>query len=730
MILQAPVSIAILRGPEHIVEMANGRALELWGRKEHEIIGKQILHSIPHLETQRMKTLLDTVYKTGTISSATELPVTIKKNGGNEETTYVNFSYEPLYDFDGTINGIMAIGVDVTDQVFTRQKIELIAKRLRAFVENAPFAIGVYTGEDMKIELANQAMLNIWGKSHDVIGKSYSDVLTDFGEAEILERLNQVYTSNKAYHAINHRIDLTVNDSLKTYYVNYSLIPLYDIKGTVYGVMNTVADVTDLNVAKQKVEIAEERLRLAVIATEIATWDLDIQTREIIYSPRLLEIFGHIPSKVLSHAEMRAQMHPDDLHEVVEKAFDAALQSGTYKYEARVIRPDQQISWIRVQGKIFYDANNKPLKLIGTLREVTEEKQHQQELEESEQKFRLLADSMPQFIWTGDAEGNVNYFNETLCDYSGLTQDQILKAGWTILIHPDDRDENVKSWTDSITTGKDFIFEHRFRRYDGVYCWQLSRAIPQRDSTGKIQMWVGTSTDIQEIREMDQQKDYFIGLASHELKTPITSIKAYTQILLSKYLNSEDAFLIQSLKTVDKQVIKLTRLISDLLDLSKIKSGSLTLHKEQFRINDLIHEVTGEIRHINPDHKMIFSLKADPVLFADRERIGQVLTNLLTNAIKYSPHSMEIEIATTMSDNKLTVTVKDFGIGINKNDQEKIFERFYRVDGKNEKTFPGFGIGLFITMEIIHRHNGNIGVTSQPGKGSVFYFSLPVDSAS
>ncbi|MEO7120590.1 MAG: PAS domain S-box protein, partial [Ginsengibacter sp.] len=730
MILQAPVSIAIFRGREHVVEIANGRALELWGRKEHEVIGKQILNAMPELEQQEIRTLLDNVYKSGTTFSATELPVTIKKDGINEETIYVNFSYEPLYDFEGTVNGIMVIGVDVTDQVFARKKIELSEQRLRAFVENAPFAIGVYTGKDMKIELANQAILDVWGKRSDVIGKSYSDALTEFAGKEMLGRLDQVYISGKAYHAINHPIDLMINNCLKTYYFNYSLIPLYDIKGTVYGVMNTAADVTDLNLAKQKVEIAEERLRLAVIATEIATWDLDIRTDEIIYSPRLLEIFGHASSKVLEHPELRAQIHPDDIHGIVEKAFDAALKSGIYKYDARIVKPDQQISWITVQGKIFYDVNNKAEKLIGTIREVTEEKQHQQDLEESEQRFRLLANSMAQFIWTGYADGDIFYFNQAVYDYSGLKQEQILKKGWSLLIHPDDRDENIKAWANSVTTGKDFIFEHRFRRYDGTYRWQLSRAIPQRDSNGKIQMWVGTSTDIQEIKEMDQQKDYFISMASHELKTPITSIKAYTQILMSKYSNSEDPFLIKSLNTVDKQVVKLTKLISDLLDLSKIKSGSLTLHREHFGINDLIDEVTGEIKHINPDYEILYSEKANTILFADKERIGQVLTNLLTNAIKYSPRSNEIEVASSMSDHKLTITVKDFGIGINKNDQAKIFERFYRVEGKNEKTFPGFGIGLFIAMEIIHRHNGNIGVISEPGKGSVFYFSLPVDNAS
>jgi PAS domain S-box-containing protein len=333
---------------------------------------------------------------------------------------------------------------------------------------------------------------------------------------------------------------------------------------------------------------------------------------------------------------------------------------------------------------------------------------------------------MPQFIWTGDFKGNLNYFNQAVFKYSGLSEKETKNNGWIQIIHPDEREENIKQWMQSVNTGKDFLFEHRFRRKDGQYRWQLSRAVPQRDETGKIQMWVGSSTDIQEIKEQDQQKDYFISLASHELKTPITSIKAYTQMLQATYSNSSDAFLTKSLGVVDKQIVKLTNLISDLLDLSKIKSGSLTLHKENFQVNEFIQETIDEIKHINPDYEIAFSKGVNTLLYADRDRIGQVLINLLTNAIKYSPQCGKIKVESLIKNNTLIVSVEDYGIGINKDDQQKIFERFYRVEGRNEKTFPGFGIGLFISMEIIRRHNGNIAVKSELGKGSLFYFSIPL----
>lgn len=595
MILQAPVAIAILRGPEYVVEIANKRALELWGRTEEEVLDSPILEAMPELVDQGIQELINDVYKTGNRFAATELPVELLRKG-KMETTYINFSYEALHDSDGEINGIMAIGFEVTEQV----------------------------------------------------------------------------------------------------------------------------------IARKKVEEAEERMRLATEATELATWDLDLQTRNIIHSPRLAKIFGHKDSKKISHQEMRNQIHPDDREAIVERAFEKALNTGVYFYEARLIKPDKSICWIRTQGKVFYDEKKLAHKMIGTLRDITEEKVYREELEEREQKFRVLADFMPQFVWTGDAQGNLNYFNQAVYDYSGLTPEQVEKEGWIQIVHPDEREENVKVWVDAITNGTDFIFEHRFKSADGVYRWQLSRAIPLRDANGIIQMWVGTSTDIHDIKEQDQQKDYFISMASHELKTPVTSIKGYVQILKTMYAGKEDIFLINSLNIVDKQILTLTNLISDLLDVSKIKTGGLVFNKEDFEITKLIYEIADEIKNINPGYKIEVSAEKNIHINADRDRIGQVLINFLTNAIKYSPQSNAIKIKTAVKDNQLVVSVEDKGIGISKKDQERIFERFYRVEGKSENTFPGFGIGLFIVAEIIQRHNGSVSVESKPGKGSIFSFTLPI----
>ena len=231
-----------------------------------------------------------------------------------------------------------------------------------------------------------------------------------------------------------------------------------------------------------------------------------------------------------------------------------------------------------------------------------------------------------------------------------------------------------------------------------------------------------------EMKELETRKDTFITMASHELKTPITSVKGYVQLILSSLEKGQEKELSpllvrSSLISVDKQITRLTRLISELLDLSKIETGTLELKKERFSLNELAIETVEDILYINPTYQINVFHEGEVIVNADKDRIGQVLINFLTNAIKYSPGKSRIDVSVYKTpDNRAGLSVKDDGIGIEKNEQDKIFERFYRASGKEEQTYPGFGIGLFIAKEFIQKHAGEIMVESEKGKGSVFTF--------
>ncbi|MEO9004807.1 MAG: PAS domain S-box protein [Ginsengibacter sp.] len=726
---QAPLGIAIFTGKEFIVTQANDAYLLIVDRTEDEFIGHPLFEAIPEVK-EIVEPIFKEVFQTGIPFYGNEFVVPLKRMGKLDHA-YFNFVYHPLKDEADEISRIMVVAMEVTNTVVSKHLLEESEKHFRSMVMQSPIPMTTLRGREYIIESANKVMFeNVWRKSQaDVIGKPILEVFPELNEQKYPELLNKVFTSGETHSEKESVAYVEGDDGIKKFYLDFEYAPLFDPAGKTSGIMITVNDVTDKVEARKKVESAEERLRLATEATGISTWEMDLTTNHFIHSPRLAVIFGHHSSKLITYAQLRSQIYPDDIHDIVEKAFEQGIKTHIYNYEARIVKPDNTICWIRKQGKVFFDEDEKPIKIFGTLRDITEEKKYQQVLQESESKFRLLADSLPQHIWTADTVGKPFYFNQNVFDFSGLTHDQLEKDGWLQMIHPDDREENIRFWMESVSSGKDFLFEHRFRRFDGEYRWQLTRIVPQKDASGNIRMWVGSSTDIQEIKEQEHQKDYFISMASHELKTPLTSIKGYVQMLQIKHEKSHDTFLQNSLKIIDKQINTLTKLIAELLDVSKIKSGGLNFNKEHFEITGLINEIVSEVRQINPEFEITVISKEEVMVFADRDRIGQVLINFLTNAIKYSPNSKTIQITCSVKDKKLIVAVKDFGIGISKKDQERVFERFYRVEGTNESTFPGFGIGLFIASEIIRRHEGKITVKSEYGKGSVFSFELPLTFA-
>jgi signal transduction histidine kinase len=206
----------------------------------------------------------------------------------------------------------------------------------------------------------------------------------------------------------------------------------------------------------------------------------------------------------------------------------------------------------------------------------------------------------------------------------------------------------------------------------------------------------------------------------------VTSVKGYVQLLLSKYKDSDDPFLLKALETVDKQILVLTALISDLLNLSKMKRGGLQLAISEFELIAVVEEIVERIQIVNPSHTIEITKCDNLKISGDRERLGQVVTNFLTNAVKYAPQSKKIQVTCSCDANTITVSVRDYGIGIKEENQQKIFKRFYREEGRDENTFPGFGIGLYIAADIIKKHMGEIGVNSIKGEGATFYFTLPV----
>jgi len=237
--------------------------------------------------------------------------------------------------------------------------------------------------------------------------------------------------------------------------------------------------------------------------------------------------------------------------------------------------------------------------------------------------------------------------------------------------------------------------------------------------------FAGSVADITERKQQEILKNDFIAVASHELKTPITSIKAYTQLLAKTYEKTDNEFLKNALVKMENQINKMTKLVSDFLKVSKIESGKFQLNLETFDLSELVQEISGDIQMVSVNHKILVKETGPVFVHADRERIAQVITNFLNNAVKYSPDNKYISVTIEQMKNSVTVSVIDNGIGVRPDEHKKIFERFYRANANTNTAFSGFGIGLYICAEIVRKHGGEIGVKSEEGKGSVFYFTIP-----
>lgn len=222
-------------------------------------------------------------------------------------------------------------------------------------------------------------------------------------------------------------------------------------------------------------------------------------------------------------------------------------------------------------------------------------------------------------------------------------------------------------------------------------------------------------------------RDNFISVASHELKTPVTSVKIFTQVLQKHSEQIGDEKAISHLSKMDKQLNKLVELIYDLLNVSKIQAGRMEFSQKLYDFDSSVAEIVDVLQQGSVKHKLLIKGKTNRKVFADEERIGQVISNLISNAIKYSPQADKVLVHLSADNENVVVCVEDFGIGLAKEHAKKIFERFYRVFDTTDKTFPGLGIGLYISSEIIKRHHGKLWTESDTGKGSKFYFSLPIN---
>ena len=325
-------------------------------------------------------------------------------------------------------------------------------------------------------------------------------------------------------------------------------------------------------------------------------------------------------------------------------------------------------------------------------------------------------------------DGTIIYESESILRVLGYSQNE--RIGKSIfddpIVHPEDISAKKTAFKKAVTYPEETIrTEFRLKHKDGGYR-DIEAIYVNLIANPRVEGIVATYHDITDRKRMEKQKEEFVSIASHELKTPITSVKAYAQILEDSFKKAKDKKSAELLEKMNKQVDRLTTLITDLLDFTRIQGEKLKLREENYNINDLISEIVEEMQRTTKMHEIITKLDRSVQLWGDRYRTGQVLTNLLSNAIKYSPQAKKIIVSSKLAGDKISICVQDFGIGIKKDHLNKVFDRFFRVSESKLNTFPGLGLGLYISREIVKRQGGTIEVKSTEAKGSTFCFSLPL----
>ena len=386
---------------------------------------------------------------------------------------------------------------------------------------------------------------------------------------------------------------------------------------------------------------------------------------------------------------------------------------------------------------------------IWSFRDITARRRAEEAVQESSERLRFMAEALPFKIFTAQADGTSDYFNQQWMDYTGLTLEQLVDGDWLKLIPFEDIDGTTAHWRRCIAKGELFQTETRIRHVDGTYRWHLTRAQAKRDANGYISMWVGSSIDIDAIKRADEErkqlleseriaraeaerashlKDEFLATLSHELRTPLNAILGWSQLILQGTMKPEG--IQRALETIERNARAQNQLIADLLEMSSIISGKVRLDLQRL---DLAHIVEAAVESIGPAAhakgirlRKLIDATAGPIL-GDNHRLQQVAWNLLSNAVKFTPRSGHIDITVERVASCLELTVKDSGLGIEPAFLPYIFDRFRQADSSLTRQHGGLGLGLAIVKQLVGLHGGTVRAESAgPNKGASFVVSLPV----
>jgi PAS domain S-box-containing protein len=644
--------------------------------------------------------------------------------------------------------------LDITARKDLEQELE---RRTRIYdsILSATDDFAYLFDRDGNFLFANRRLLAVWGKTlEEVVGKNVYDLGYPQWHADM--HMREIREVIEQKHAITGEVPYMAPTGIFGVY-EYIFTPVIGADGEVEVIAGTTRDVTARKQAEDAQRRTAEQLRLALDAASMGWWQYDMKSGQVFWDERVRTLYG-VDAASQDYDEVLARMHPDDARRV-----DAAIAAATnphdpqpYSVEYRLQLPDGSTRWIASKGQAIFEGEGDERHVslfVGTALDVTDAKNAEAALQASEARFRQLADSMPQLVWTAGADGAIDYFNRPFYEYTGMTESTVAREFWDEVIHPDDFASMTGAFDRSVRTGTPFEAEFRMRRKsDGTYRWFVARALPVRDAaTGEVR-WFGTSTDVDDRRRLleenerllaservarsdaeraSRMKDEFLATLSHELRTPLSAILGWTQILSGSGNTQEE--IAEGISVIQRNARVQAQIIDDLLEMSRVISGKIRLDVEEIEIGDVIEAAVATVRPAADAKRVAIETRLPHLRYpitGDANRLQQVFWNLLSNAVKFTPQDGKVEVRLEAQPSHIAIHVSDTGEGIRPEFLPYVFDRFRQADPSTTRRHAGLGLGLAIVKQLVELHGGSVQASSAgPDQGSTFTVTLPLVAA-
>ncbi len=676
--------------------------------------------------------LVEGVLQTGDAVFLENQLVPIYRNG-KLDNVYWTFSYNPIRGQQGNPEGILVVCTETTKTTHALQENEQQLKRVMDHMAEGVGIVDV-TGH---IIYSNPMAHQILETSSEQFPERKSNspewfnVHLDGSPMADSEHPTMVAIAT-GKPVFNYEFGVQVPGADRIY-LTMNAAPITDAEGNITGAVGMFSDITarkhmeqSLREERDRFEQQKRLYETITAATPDLIYVFDTQYKFTYVNKALLEMWGKTWDTAVGkglrengYEEWHAQMHEREIDHIVathesvrgEVSFPhATLGRRIYDY---ILNP-------------VFDEAGKVIAIAGTTRDITDIRRAEAAMAESEERFRTMAESSGILIAVADESSNATYFSKAWVELTGRATEQMLQYGWLDLLHPEDRSRYENTYLLAFKQRVPFTCEFRVLTKEGDYRWLLANSPPRFRPDGIFAGYITACLDITEQKLNEQRKNDFISMVSHELKTPLTSLNGYLQIIGAKSRKTEDAALHSLADKANRQIVKMTKLINGFLNVSRLESGQIYIERTLFDMAQLIKETEEEFLTQINTHQLVFAPVLETMVNADRDKIGQVINNLISNAIKYSPPGTTIHIACLAQKGQVKVSVRDEGIGISAENLPRLFERFYRVNNQSYQSVAGFGIGLYLCYEILQRHGGKIWAESEPGHGSNFYFELPL----